>query len=50
MAVNTDIEPIWNEPLTTAELDLLLYKFKTYLGSVNREIQNRKVKNVPYRG
>lgn len=28
---------IWNEPLTTGELQLLLHKFKCYLSSVGRK-------------
>lgn len=41
---------LWNEPLTKGELDLLLHKFKTYLGSVSRELQNRRLKDIPYQG
>ena len=35
------------EPLTKDELEYLLYKFRTYLGSVSREIQNRKLADTP---
>lgn len=28
--------------------DLLLYKFKKYLGSVSRELMNRQLKNLEY--
>jgi len=31
-------------------MDLLLYKFKTYLGSVSREIINRQLEEIPYTG
>ncbi len=34
----------FTEPLTKDEMEYLLQKFKTYLGSVSREIQNRKLK------
>ena len=37
----------FTEPLTKDELEYLLYKFKTYLGSVSREIQNRRLADAP---
>ena len=37
----------FTEPLTKDELEYLLYKFKTYLGSVPREIQNRRLADAP---
>jgi hypothetical protein len=31
-------------------LQLQLYKFKTYLGSVSRAIINKQLKDIPYSG
>ena len=31
-------------------LELTLYKFKKWLGSVPRELQNRQIKHKPYKG
>ena len=44
------MKKIWSEPLTEGEMDLLLYKFKQWLGSVRREIQNRQLKDISYQG
>ena len=35
---------------TKAVLELQLYKFKTYIGSVSRAIQNKKLKDISYTG
>lgn len=35
---------------TKAEMELSLWKFKQWLGSVTRELQNRQLKNIPYQG
>ena len=32
--------------MTEGEAEYLKYRFKQYLGSVNREIQNRRLKNI----
>lgn len=36
--------------MTKGELQLFLYKWKTYLGSVGRYIRNKRIKNKPYYG
>ena len=35
-----------NPDMSYGMADLMLYKFKKYLGSVSREIQNRRLKTV----
>lgn len=35
---------------TKGEMELSLYKFKCWLGSVCRKIQNRRTKRIPYNG
>lgn len=45
------MKKLWDEPLTEGELELILYKWKRYLGSVSRAITNRRInKNIPYMG
>ena len=44
------MKELFTEPLTKDELEYLLYKFKTYLGSVSREIQNRRLADTPLVG
>lgn len=35
---------------TVDEMELYAYKFKQWLGSVTRELQNRQLKDIPYQG
>ena len=35
---------------TKGEMELSLYKFKQWLGSCSRAIQNKRIKNPPYNG
>ena len=36
---------MFEEPLTKGELELLLFKFKKYLSSVSRHLQNKQLIN-----
>ena len=47
---DNNVKELFDEPLTKAELELLAYKFKSYLGSVSREIINRQLEDIPYQG
>lgn len=38
------------DDISDGMLELMLYKFKKWLGSVPRELQNRKIEHKPYTG